>query len=380
MSSLLHSAPPVTEKPRPRYLPRLSADPDTRSVQIGIGATILVHLLLLVLLPDKFDNDLVGTLAPEHRATEAPVFNIEMAPDEFAQPPTAPEKPPMKFVETNPDAPDNVPDNTNNFGAQNQQAAQLTAPKKEGGDRPEMEGRKDIEPTQVVSGSLSNPQPASPPAEPMSPAQLEAAIAQAQAAIAREQVPLPGLEKDLGDQPEAYGTNIAKIAPHPEDVAEWKKGAPDAPQVPTGAIPLPRQSQPRPRPQLTGVTRARPAVFAENTMGTKNIGPMAVDAKWSKYGEYLQKLLEAVQMEFDRITGASRTRPSPNTLVRVKFVLNSEGAIARILSVDGGTAGEQVVGWCTSAISNPSPFGKWTDDMVALLGPEQEMDFGFYFF
>ena len=60
-------------------------------------------------------------------------------------------------------------------------------------------------------------------------------------------------------------------------------------------------------------------------------------------------------------------------------MLNAEGEIARILSVEGGEAGPQAEGWCVSSISRPAPYGKWTDDMVALLGQEQEMNFVFFF-
>lgn len=319
----------------------------------------------------------------ERRATE-PVYDIEMMPEQLPEETLqmpAPQKPPMKFVETNPDAPDNVPDNTNNFAAQNQQAAQLTAPKKDGGDRPEMEGRKDIESTQVVSGTMSSPQPASPPV-PLTPEEIEAAAAQMRAEIAREQVPLPGIEKNTGDNPDTFGTNVAKVVPHPDDVDEWKKGAPDKPTKPLTAEALRsvvNPTRPRPRPVLAAQSRARPAVFSENTMGTKNIGAMAVDARWSHYGEYLQKLVEAVQMQFDKLIEESHSYPSSNSMVRVKFILNSSGEIARILSVEGGQAGPQAEGWCVSSISNPAPYGKWTEDMVALLGQEQEMTFSFFF-
>ena len=109
-------------------------------MQIGVGATILVHILLLVLLPDSFDSGEI-TLG-EERTRQEPVYDIEMMsemlPEDSAR---QPQKPPMNFVETNPDAPDNVPDDTNNFGAQNQQAAQLTPPKNDGGVRPVLVGR-----------------------------------------------------------------------------------------------------------------------------------------------------------------------------------------------------------------------------------------------
>jgi len=125
--------------------------------------------------------------------------------------------------------------------------------------------------------------------------------------------------------------------------------------------------------------RVRPALFAENRIGTSNIGPAAVDARWSNYGTYLQKMIEAVQMAWDKINLQSKTFPAPCSIVTVKFVLNSEGSIARILSVSGGMSGAQAEGGCVAAITSPSPYGAWSDDMVAVLGQEQEMTFAFYY-
>ena len=71
--------------------------------------------------------------------------------------------------------------------------------------------------------------------------------------------------------------------------------------------------------------------------------------------------------------------PISSPTVTVKFKINSEGIISSIVHVDGGMAGPQAEGYCVSAITKPSPYGKWTDDMVAMLGSEQEMTFVFYY-
>jgi len=34
---------------------------------------------------------------------------------------------------------------------------------------------------------------------------------------------------------------------------------------------------------------------------------------------------------------------------------------------------------CVSAITTRAPYGDWTDDMIAVLGSEQEMTFSFYY-
>src|SRR5205085_998972 len=84
-------------------------------------------------------------------------FNIELAPDTFAKPAEVKPPPPFKFVETNPDAPENTPDKTQNFAARNTQAAQEKPAEKNDSDRPTTQGKKDFDTTQIVSGQLTKP-------------------------------------------------------------------------------------------------------------------------------------------------------------------------------------------------------------------------------
>jgi hypothetical protein len=44
-----------------------------------------------------------------------------------------------------------------------------------------------------------------------------------------------------------------------------------------------------------------------------------------------------------------------------------------------GTAGNQAEKACAAAITARAPYGPWTDDMIAVLGEEQELTFVFYY-
>jgi hypothetical protein len=136
--------------------------------------------------------------------------------------------------------------------------------------------------------------------------------------------------------------------------------------------------QPPPRPQPNQRAK-RPAIFSENQTGVKNLGMAAVNAKWSNYGVYLQRMIETVQRKWDAIIAEAKDSPPSGSTVTVKFLINSDGAISKIVHVESGTAGAKAEGYCTAAITKPSPYGKWTDDMVANLGTEQEMTFVFYY-
>src|SRR4051812_45751119 len=115
--------PPPEAKPRRRKSAAFSNDPEKRAIQIGVLGTILVHLLVLILAP--YLSKLEAERALRKQPEPAP-FNVDFLPEEPNKAPQEQPKPPPpnKFVEANPDAPDNVPDKTNNFSFMNQQVAQ----------------------------------------------------------------------------------------------------------------------------------------------------------------------------------------------------------------------------------------------------------------
>ncbi len=353
-------------------LPRFSRDPEVRSVQIGVLGTILIHILLFLVAPVllKFDH---GAMPPPVATQE---FTVELGPEMAPEVPVVPEKPaPFNFVETNPDAPDNVPDNTENFGAQNQQAAQEQESEDMSGKRPALEGQTEIQSNQIVSGTLEQQPPPMPSAPPV-PEQQQSAPNETPAQ--REQIPLRGYEKLPASTDDGYGSNIAQLPGGTPDVDKYVEGEKDAPliQRATGTTPRIDPNRPMPRPKLE--KRARPAIFTENRIGTANIGPTAVDARWSNYGQYLQQLIESVQIQWERILTQSRVYPSSGTRVSVKFILNDQGVVSQFISVEG-SAGELGKQSCVSAIAARSPYGEWTDDMKQVLGTQQEMTFTFYY-
>ena len=359
-----------------RTFARLWDDPDSRSVLIGVIGVVLVHLLLFLTTPHLLRIDSSSSILRPHASARE--FSIEIAPDAFvSKQETRPPPRPANFVETNPDAPENIPDRTNNFGAHNQQAAQEIPDPTGTNDRPAIEGQTEIRTDQIVTGSLTQPLELQPPAPPVVQTQPTPEAADAPQ---REQNPLPGIAKMEGESPNAFGTNIAKFAEGATAVPEHVDGQQNVPliQGATGRRPIVDPQNPRPRPQIVRQQQVRPAIFTENKFGTKNIGPAAFDARWSNYGQYLQKMIESVQIQWERILIESRVYPTSGTRVSVKFRINTRGEIYEIVSVEG-TAGQQAEKACMAAITSRSPYGPWTEDMVAVLGESQEMTFNFFY-
>jgi hypothetical protein len=105
---------------------------------------------------------------------------------------------------------------------------------------------------------------------------------------------------------------------------------------------------------------------------------LAYDAKWSAYGEYIQRLIDAVQAQWERLIIRSPIYPTRGTTVRVTFKINSSGNIPEIVKVE--SPGERTAEYlCISAITERAPYGEWSEDMIAALGREQEMTFRFFY-
>jgi hypothetical protein len=348
---------------------RLWDDRESRSVIVGLVGMLLVHLLLFFLVPRLLQSGPpTAFVRPEAPPQE---FSIEIAPDAFEKAP-----PPMNFVEANPNAPDNVPDQTNNFAAQNQQVAQEEPTEESESDKPALEGQTEIQTNQIVSGRLSKPAEIAPPV-PTSNVQPQEAV---EAAPKLEQIPLSGFEKTEGASENSFGSNIAKFAEGAKAVPEFVPGQKDVPLIEGANTTQPRidPKKPMPRPQVVRQQNVRPAIFTENKIGTKNIGAIAYDARWSNYGQYLQKMIETVQIQWERIITDSRVYPTSGTSVKVVFKMNTEGRISQIVSVEG-TAGNQAEKACASAITARAPYGPWTEDMIAVLGDSQELTFTFFY-
>jgi hypothetical protein len=348
-------------------------DPEVRGVLVGILATLFLHVFLLWVAPRLLELGAVGMrpAAPEAERERDREFTIELPPEEAAPKPATP----FKFVEVNPDAPENVPDDTANFGAQNQQVAQEKPTPDGKSDNPAIEGQEKLKSTQIVDGNRAQSQRTAVEVTPEVIEQIQQVAAAARAAAN----PLSGFEKLEGKEPDSIGSNIAPFDPNARAVAEKIEGAADGAEDGTSLTFRVDRLRPMARQELADKGN-RPAIFEKNALGTKNIGPIAFNAKWSEYGQYLQKLIDAVDARWHEQIVASKHYPAPGSEVIVTFVLNSAGEVTAIKKFEG-SAGEQATNWSVTAIS-PGPgfsYGEWTPQMIAVLGETQELTFYFLF-
>lgn len=358
-----HSLPPPDHKRRNSHYFFPSEDKRERRepVIVGLILSIIVHAIIIFGIPSSLFELELGESPPEQEE-----FEILLAdPEEPVEP---------EFVETNRSAPENIPDNTNNFSARDQQAANEELPDELSEDRtPAREGIDDPE-GKVISGELAPPMEGDP--VPPQPEVSGVVYQQENISDPQEQTPLEGVEEEENLSEEGVGASLAEDSPSPSPVVEPIEGR-EEPSEDTEAVGFtapadPRRSTPAPRPRLA---RALPGPVKRQDAGVSQTGYIGVDANFSQFGEYMERMVEAVSQHWHNNCRLAAYSGSGSNVV-VEFRMTRDGRI-RDLTTKQSTAsglGEQLV---KSAIEVGDPYGPWTEDMVQILGDDETITFRF---
>lgn len=350
-------------------------DKADRSILIGIACTLLFHVVLLLLSPQFSFNEFSGvhTGIGVQRANTGKTFDFELAP---MNPPEK-QRNPFNFVETNPDAPANEPDKTDNFSNRNQQSAQLEKPQEiDPLRRPSITNAQDKIKNEnaIVSGDLAEPQLG----EMARPETKETAeTEQNEQKLRMEQATLSGHEKFEGKSEDGVASNVSQSKSPSTGAEQNVDGARESTELNGSLVPVTpsQKAQPKARPRLTA---PRTTILSNRVSGVTNMGILGMDARWSEYGEYLQELIEIVQTQWYRILQESRVSPPRGSHVIITFKINAQGE-TDIVKVEDSDAGKQGVFMCQNAIQARQPYRKWSDQMIAVLGEEQSLTFAFYY-
>lgn len=294
---------------------------DLRAAAFAAVASLGLHLLLLWLLPDSFRQ--VAAIVRPVEVLTAPVKIDE------ARLPAR-----LRFAETNPLANQAVPKTAPFTSSRNQTAAQPVPEKlpsnsalpKSAGTSPE------IRLTQGKPRSIDQSQAQPTPAP---------AIAMAGPRTA----PPPGPGK-------AAARPVPKAAPAP---------APADPERPRASIP-------------SGTA----GLLLRNSVGVNRAGAVAIDARFSQYGDYTQRMLEAIQSSWWSIIERSQFEGVQRGRVTVRFRLHRDGTVtdATILSNEVTRVMSLA---CKDAVMAPAPYDVWRADMVALYGESDIVTINFYY-
>ena len=293
---------------------------DLRAAAFAAIASLGLHLLLLWLLPDTF-RQVVAIVRPIE------VLTAPVKIDEARLPPK------LRFAETNPVANQAVPKTAPFTSSRNQTAAQPVPEKmpsnsalpKSAGTSPE------IRLAQGKPRSIDQSQAQPPPAPAISMAGPQTA-------------PPPG---------------PGKAAARP---------------VPKAAAPTPTDPE-RPRASIPSGTAG---LLLRNSVGVNRAGAVAIDARFSQYGDYTQRMLEAIQSSWWSIIERSQFEGVNRGRVTVRFRLHRDGTVtdATILSNEVTRVMSLA---CKDAVMAPAPYDAWRADMVALYGESDIVTINFYY-
>jgi outer membrane biosynthesis protein TonB len=293
---------------------------DQRSAAIAVAVSLGLHLLLLWVLPDTF-HKVVAYMRPVE------VLTAPVKIDEARLPPK------LRFIETNPLANQAVPKTTPFTSARNQTAAQ-PVPEKMPTNSPLPKSQGTSEQLRIAQG------------KPRSIDQSQAApAAQPSVSMAAPVKAAP---------PPGPGKSAAQPSPAPVPVA----ANPDRPRasVPSGTY---------------GLLLRRP-------VGVNRAGSIAVDARFSNYGDYTQRMMEAIQSSWWSIIERSRFEGVSRGNVIVRFRLHRDGTVtdAQVL----GTEVTRVMTLaCKDAVMAPAPYDIWRADMVAMYGESDTVTINFIY-
>ncbi len=129
------------------------------------------------------------------------------------------------------------------------------------------------------------------------------------------------------------------------------------------ATPSPDPERPRARVAPAGTA----GLLLRNNVGVNRVGKVAVDARFSNYGDYAQRMMEAIQSTWWDLLFRARMEHYQPGVVVVRFKLHRDGTISDLAVVESGVATMPTFA-CKDAISACAPFDAWRPDMVAQFG------------
>ncbi len=150
-------------------------------------------------------------------------------------------------------------------------------------------------------------------------------------------------------------------------VGESGKGA-EAPPAPATNPDRPRASVP------SGTT----GLLLRNNVGVNKVGTVAVDARFSNYGDYAQRMMEAIQSSWWDIIDRMRLESAVRGTVVVRFKLHRDGSITDATILFENVPRLMALA-CMDAVQSPAPFDAWRADMVALFGTSDDVTITFHY-
>jgi len=366
----------------------------SRAFFYALALTLFLHLALILALPRE--------IAPAADREASKHDELEVA----LEPPPPDER---RYVEANPEAPENKPDPTRNFSFRDQQAADRSA-KTGDSSTPRVDGETK-ESSKIVPGAVKQPErvlpgvygeqaraprekrsggersgekqgrqgedprtsAAPPPPEPASVPEFLS-----------EQTPTPSGEGSQVEAPETTEETSERESenrpiPVTRDRSEEqrrKSGEPgDSASEKSARASKEGRPKPKPRPQLSPKLIRGPRRDSPDPAPRR--GTVAIDATFSEFGEYQRQLMTAIQAGWYR--EIEQFQPvDTGAEVRIRFTIEADGKVSNVRVVST-TAEDLATSICEWAIEKRSPFRPWTPEMVEVFDQSRTLDVKFIY-
>jgi outer membrane biosynthesis protein TonB len=142
------------------------------------------------------------------------------------------------------------------------------------------------------------------------------------------------------------------------------------------AAPAPVAADPdRPRASIPSGTAG---LLLRNSVGVNRAGAVAIDARFSQYGDYTQRMLEAIQSSWWSIIERSQFEGVQRGRVTVRFRLHRDGTVTDAVILSNEVTRVMSLA-CKDAVMAPAPYDIWRADMVALYGESDIVTINFYY-
>lgn len=293
----------------------------------------------------------------------------------------------LRYVEANPEAPENEPDRTNNYSFRSQQAAD-EKPDASKDDMPTVEG--DAVSQKIVQGAVEQTEPV--PLEGgvftlsrESVKSQDEGVEEVKQAV-RSAPPAPDFILQEPETEEGPGSSLQVSGSgqqvsqeysetdqpiqlyHTGSENQQNQEANDASSTATEAKPLPRKRLRLPPDLVYG-----PLMRSKGSASRS--GRIAIDATFSQFGEYEQQFYAAVQAGWYQEIDFYRPIDTSARVV-VRFRIQSDGSVDEV-TILHSTASEVATLICQLALTKRSPFRPWTEEMIQVFGRERVMEVAF---
>lgn len=133
----------------------------------------------------------------------------------------------------------------------------------------------------------------------------------------------------------------------------------------------PKEELPSPKPRPTLSMKIPAGPLADNRQRASSQGVLAVDSRFSEFGAYQQRMIEAISRQWNLLGSKYDLGAAVGSQIVIEFSLNMMGELVKceVLFSNSTHTG---AGLCEQAILTTAPYGAWTAEMINSLGPQDQ--------